>query len=76
MASLKEYNPEPVEPFLEKLSLSVSPDQLEPIKRKIESFDFDSAAKEIEKLANILALNPKILLSIPSENGREIVLLF
>ncbi|MGE0085197.1 MAG: response regulator [Desulfococcaceae bacterium] len=54
--SFDQYNPGAVEPFLEKLSLSLSPHQIDPIKRKVDRFDFDLAREEALALALSLGI--------------------
>ncbi len=44
----------PAEPFIKKLSRCISPEQLEPIKRRVNGFDFDGAREETLKLAKSL----------------------
>ncbi len=53
-ASFEEYNPKAVEPFMEKLGRFLSPRQLEPIKKRVDGFDFDGARDETLKLAESL----------------------
>ncbi|MDM8525102.1 ATP-binding protein [Desulfococcaceae bacterium HSG8] len=51
-----EYNPNAVEPFLEKLELSLPADQTGPIRQHLERFDFKGAIAETMKLAETLGI--------------------
>lgn len=54
LASFGQYNPCMIEPFIEKLGETVSPEQLEPIARRVDRFDFKGARTETIKLAHCL----------------------
>ncbi len=56
LASFEQYNPNAAEPFLEKLDHFLPPHQVNPIKQKIDDFDFDSAREETVKLALALEI--------------------
>ncbi|QTA79441.1 Two component system response regulator/histidine kinase [Desulfonema limicola] len=51
LTSFEEYNPKAAEPILEELSRFLSSQQLEPIRRELERFDFDKAREETSNLA-------------------------
>ncbi|MDM8517286.1 ATP-binding protein [Desulfobacterales bacterium HSG16] len=51
LASFEEYNPCEVKPFLEKLKLSFSQDQINPIEQQVEKFAFSKARDETVRLA-------------------------
>lgn len=51
LASFEEYNPCAVKPFLEKLKLSFSQDQINPIEQQVEKFAFAKARDETVRLA-------------------------
>ncbi len=54
LASFEEYNPAAVEPFLEKLSQSLSPHQTDSVRQAIDRFDFDRAGEATEKLDSLI----------------------
>ncbi|MDM8522820.1 transporter substrate-binding domain-containing protein [Desulfococcaceae bacterium HSG8] len=56
MPSFEEYNPDAVEPFLEKLCQLLSPVQIAPIRKQLSRFDFDAARKETVRLAASLGI--------------------
>ncbi|MCP4112263.1 MAG: transporter substrate-binding domain-containing protein [Desulfobacteraceae bacterium] len=56
IASFEEYTPRATEPFLEELSYYLSFQQIEPIKEKLNDFDFDRARDETVKLAEALGI--------------------
>ncbi len=55
--SFEKYNPAAAEPFLEKLSQSLFSHQTDPIKEKLDKFDFDSARDETVRLALTLGID-------------------
>ncbi|MCP4347074.1 MAG: transporter substrate-binding domain-containing protein [Desulfobacterales bacterium] len=56
IASFEEYTPSATEPFLEELGCYLSSQQIEPIKEKLNEFDFDRARDETVKLAQALGI--------------------
>ncbi len=60
MPAFDLYNPAAVEPFLEKLGELLSPKQIDPVKRKLDRFDFDLAKEEAFALAQSLGIGPEI----------------
>ena len=56
LASFEKYNPEASEPLLEQLGRSLSPQQIEPIQRHLDSFNFDKASEETVKLAHDIGI--------------------
>jgi two-component system sensor histidine kinase EvgS len=56
LASFEEYNPAAAEPFLEKLSQMLSPNQFDPVRQEIDKFDFDRAREAAVTLSNALGI--------------------
>ncbi len=56
LESFEQYNPNAVAPFIEKLYSFFSSHQVDPIKKQVDKFDFDSARDETVKLANVLGI--------------------
>jgi PAS domain S-box-containing protein len=56
-STLAELNPDSVEPVLNKLSEYLAKDDLSPIRREVDAFDFDEATVKTRTLANKLGLN-------------------
>jgi hypothetical protein len=56
VASCELYEPDAVNPFLERLSQFFSSDQLEPIKWRLKEFDFDSLREETVILAGSVGI--------------------
>ena len=54
--ALAELNPEAVAPHLKQLSRFINKNELSAIQRGVDSFDFDSAKNEVEKLTQRLGL--------------------
>ncbi|KPA12408.1 protein containing Signal transduction response regulator, receiver region, partial [Candidatus Magnetomorum sp. HK-1] len=54
--SFEEYNPDSVSPFLEELEKYLQPEQLDPIKKQLNLYDFMEAKAETLKLAQTLGL--------------------
>ena len=57
VAALDELNPEATEPVLGLLAEYISSEDLTPIKKQIDVFDFDAAKAEVENLATTLQLS-------------------
>jgi hypothetical protein len=57
LAAFDQFSPYVIEPFLSELKEYLSHDQLTPIVKHMEKFDFDGAKQETVKLANTLNIN-------------------
>jgi len=57
LAAFDQFSPYAIEPFLSELKEYLSQDQLSPIVKHMERFDFDGAKQETVKLAKILKID-------------------
>ncbi len=56
LVSFEKYNPEAAEPLLDQLGRFLSPQQIDPILRHLDRFDFDKAGAETVKLAQDIGI--------------------
>ena len=57
LAAFDQFNPYAIEPFLSEMKTYLSKDQLNPIVKHMERFDFDGAKQETVKLAKTLQID-------------------
>ncbi|MDM8523010.1 ATP-binding protein [Desulfococcaceae bacterium HSG8] len=56
LGSFEQYNPDAVNPFIEKLSRFLPSSHVDPVKQMVDCFDFDSAIDETVRLAMELGI--------------------